>query len=113
MAVQDVSVFPLAYLHLLETAVTWEREFFFLAGSVLLCRLASLDGGALSDGHTYCKYGLIVGELAYGAEMHLVLKESGMLPAQRLARLAKRLLVVPLEPVSGTQGPSEGLPLNA
>lgn len=72
--------------------MNWQREFFSLAGSVLLCRLASLDGGALSDGHVYCPYGLIVGELAYGAEMHLVLKEAGMLPVQRLARLASRML---------------------
>jgi hypothetical protein len=74
--------------------MTWQREFFFLAGSVLLCRLASLDGGALSDGQTYEACGLIVGELAYGVEMHLVLKESGMLPAQRLARCAAGLLNV-------------------
>lgn len=73
------------------TGRPWAREFFQLAASVLLCRLASLDGGVLSDGHTYCKYGLIVGELTYGAEMHLVLKESGMLPAQRLARCAAEL----------------------
>ena len=81
--------------------MTWEREFFFLAAHVLSARSASLDPGPLADGTTYCPYGLIVGELAYGAEMHLVLKEAGMLPAQRLARCAKRLLV-PSVPVSGT-----------
>jgi hypothetical protein len=37
--------------------------------------------------------GCQIGELDYGAEMHLVMKEAGMLPAQRLARCARRLLV--------------------
>lgn len=73
------------------TGRPWDREFFFLAAHVLSARLASLDPGPLADGTTYCRYGLIVGELAYGAEMHLVLKEAGMLPAQRLARLASRM----------------------
>jgi len=73
------------------TGRPWELEFFFLAAHVLSARLASLDPGPLADGTTYCKYGLIVGELAYGAEMYLVLKEADMLPAQRLAGLAKRL----------------------
>ena len=72
--------------------MTWEREFFFLAAHVLSARLASLDPGPLADGTTYCPYGLIVGELAYGAEMHLVLKEAGMLRRQRLARCAAGLL---------------------
>jgi hypothetical protein len=71
--------------------VNWEREFFSLAGSVLACRLAALDPGPLPDGNTYCPFGVIVGELAYGAEMHLVMREAGMLPRQRLARLARRL----------------------
>ena len=70
------------------TGRPWELEFFFLAAHVLGARLASLDPGPLADGTEYCAFGLIVGELAYGAEMHLVLREARMLPAQRLARLA-------------------------
>ena len=70
----------------------WQSEFFALAGSWLACRLAAVNHpSALPDGSTYCVYGLAVGELAVGAEMRLLLKESGMLPAQRLARCAKGL----------------------
>jgi hypothetical protein len=69
----------------------WEREFFFLAAHVLSARLASLDPGPLADGTTYCPVGLIVGELSYGAEMHLVLRETGMLRRQRLAYCAAAL----------------------
>ncbi len=62
------------------TGRPWEREFFSLAGFVLDCKLrGSWDKWAL------------LGEIDYGAEMHLVLKEAGMLPAQRLARCAAGL----------------------
>lgn len=72
---------------------TWEPEFFHLAGSWLACRTAALDHpDALPDGSVYCPIGLMVGELAVQAEMHLVLREARMLPAQRLARCAGRLL---------------------
>jgi hypothetical protein len=71
----------------------WEREFFHLAGSWLACRNATLDyPEPLPDGSMYCPYGLMVGELAVQSEMHLVMREAGMLPAQRLARCARRLL---------------------
>ena len=73
--------------------VRWQREFFHLAGSMLACREASLNyPDPLPDGSLYCPYGWFVGELAVGVEMHLVLREAGMLPAQRLARCAGRLL---------------------
>jgi hypothetical protein len=76
--------------------VTWERELFHLAGCVLATREAALDfhlhGGVLPDGGRYDHVAIFVGELTYGAEMHLVLKKAGMLPAQRLARCAGRLL---------------------
>lgn len=76
--------------------MTWEPEFFHLAGCVLATREAALDfhlhGGVLPDGGRYDHIAIFVGELTYGAEMHLVLKEAGMLPAQRLARCAGRLL---------------------
>ena len=76
--------------------VTWEREFFHLAGCVLATKEAALDfhlhGGLLPDGGRYDQHAILVGELSYGAEMHLVLREAGMLPAQRLARCAGRLL---------------------
>ena len=76
--------------------VTWEREFFHLAGCVLATREAALDfhlhGGLLPDGGRYDQHAILVGELSYGAEIHLVLREAGMLPAQRLARCAGRLL---------------------
>jgi hypothetical protein len=65
--------------------VTWEREFFFLAGFMLGCKLRACNGE--SD-----RLGVLLGEMDYGAEMHLLLQESGMLPAQRLARCAAGLL---------------------
>ena len=75
---------------------TWEREFFHLAGSVLASREAALDfhehQGLLPDGGRYDPIAIFVGELTYRAEMHFVLREAGMLPAQRLARCAGRLL---------------------
>ena len=71
----------------------WECEFFQLAGSWLACRSAALDyPDPLPDGSTYCRYGLMVGELAVQSEMHLVMREAGMLPAQRLGRCAGRVL---------------------
>jgi hypothetical protein len=76
--------------------LTWEREFFHLAGCVLATKEAALDfhlhGGLLPDGGRYDLIAIFVGELTYAAEMHLVLKEAGMLPAQRLARCAGWLL---------------------
>jgi hypothetical protein len=75
--------------------MTWEREFFLLAAHVLATKEAALDfkqhGGLLPDGGKYDLLAIFVGELSYAAEMHLVLREAGMLPAQRLARLAGRL----------------------
>lgn len=75
--------------------MTWQREYFQLAASVLATREAALDfkehGGLLPDGGRYEPVGIFVGELSYGAEMQLVLREARMLPAQRLARLAVRL----------------------
>ena len=69
-------------------------EFFRLAASWLACRTAALDHPEpLPDGSVYCPIGLMVGELAVQVEMHLVLKEAGMLPSQRLARCAGRLLM--------------------
>lgn len=65
--------------------MTWEPEFFHLAATVLSCKLED------SNGHPD-KFGCLLGELDYGREMHEVMKEAGMLPAQRLARLARGLL---------------------
>ena len=71
----------------------WQREFFHLAGSWLACRSAALNHPEpLPGGQVYEPCGLMVGELAVHAEMHLVLREAGMLTAQRLARCAGRLL---------------------
>ena len=64
---------------------TWEREFFHLAATVLSCRWED------AHGHPD-RFGCLQGEIDYGLEMHLVLKEAGMLPAQRLGRCAGRLL---------------------
>ena len=76
--------------------VKWQREFFSLCASVLATREAALDfhlhDGVLPDGGRYDQVAIFVGELSYGAEMHLVLKEAGMLPRQRLARCAAGLL---------------------
>ena len=65
--------------------VTWEPEFFQLAATVLSCRWED------AHGHPD-RFGCLQGEIDYGLEMHLVMREAGMLPAQRLARLAGRLL---------------------
>jgi hypothetical protein len=65
--------------------VTWEREFFRLAATVLKCRMED------ANGH-WDRFGHLQGELDYGTEMHHVLREAGMLPGQRLARLAALLL---------------------
>jgi hypothetical protein len=74
----------------------WECEFFHLAGCVLATKEAALDfylhGGLLPDGGRYDPIAIFVGELTYAAEMHFVMREVGMLPAQRLARCAGRLL---------------------
>jgi len=76
--------------------VSWQDEFFSLAASVLATKEAALDfkehGGLLPDGGRYDLMGIFVGELSYAAEMHLVMREAGMLPAQRLGRLAWRLM---------------------
>jgi hypothetical protein len=61
--------------------MTWEREFFRLAATVLYARMED------ANGH-WDKLGCLLGEIDYGLEMHLVLKEAQMLPAQRLARCA-------------------------
>ena len=65
--------------------MTWEREFFFLAGAMLGCKLRACNGEP-------DRLGVLLGEMDSGAEMYAVLKEAGMLPAQRLARCAAGLL---------------------
>jgi hypothetical protein len=65
--------------------MNWEQEFFRLAATVLRCRMD------IENGDTN-RFGCLQGQLDYGAEMHWVLKEAGMLPAQRLARCAAGLL---------------------
>lgn len=86
----------------------WEPEFFRLAGSVLATREAALDfhehGGLLPDGGRYDAVAIFVGELTYAAEMHLVLRDAGMLRRQRLARCAAGLM---------RRGPSSVLPVDA
>ena len=69
----------------LARGMNWQREFFFLVGTVL--KLPMEDANGHPD-----KFGCLLGEIDYSLEMHLVLREAGMLPRQRLARLAKRLL---------------------
>lgn len=66
------------------TGRPWKAEFFGLAGFMLGCKLRACDGEP-------DRCGVLLGELDYGAEMHLVLRDAGMLPRQRLARLAQRL----------------------
>jgi hypothetical protein len=65
--------------------MTWQCEFFRLGATVLRCRMDAAN-------RHWDSFGCLLGELDYGSEMHLVLKEAGMLPAQRLGALAKRLL---------------------
>jgi hypothetical protein len=68
----------------MEPEATWQREFFHLAATVLKCRMED------ANGHPD-KFGCLLGEIDYSLEMHLVMREAGMLPRQRLARLAKGL----------------------
>jgi hypothetical protein len=78
----------------------WRREFFQLAGFMIGCKMRANGGTVEGDSDPRCAHvlhgsdmiGCQIGELDYGAEMHLVMKEAGMLPAQRLARCAGRLL---------------------
>lgn len=53
---------------------------------MLCCKLRACNGEP-------DRLGVLLGEMDYGAEMFNVLKESGMLPAQRLARCAAGLLL--------------------
>ena len=66
--------------------MNWEREFFFLAATVLKCRMED------ANGHPD-KFGCLLGEIDYSLEMHLVMREAGMLPRQRLARCAAGLFM--------------------
>lgn len=72
--------------------MTWEREFFSLASDVLNCKLVGLNPKPLPDGRLYSPAEVFIGELTYSVEMRLVMAEAGMLPAQRLGRLALRIL---------------------
>jgi hypothetical protein len=79
---------------------TWQREFFHLAGFMIGCKMRANGGTVEGDSDPRCAHvlhgadmiGCQIGELDYGSEMHLVLREAGMLRRQRLARLARRLL---------------------
>ena len=80
--------------------MNWQREFFFLAAFMVGCKMRANGGQVEGDCDPRCAsvlngsdmIGCQIGELDYGAEMHLVLREAGMLPRQRLARLASGLL---------------------
>ncbi len=72
--------------------MNWEREFFSLAASVLDLKRAGITGEPLAGGNVCSPLEVLIGELTYSAEMRLVLKDSGMLPAQRLARCAAGLI---------------------
>jgi hypothetical protein len=79
--------------------VTWQREFFFLAAFMIGCKMRANGGQVEGDRDPRCAsvlngsdmIGCQIGELDYGAEMHLVMREAGMLPRQRLARCATGL----------------------
>jgi hypothetical protein len=54
----------------------WEREFFRLAASVLACHLIYAGGRFSGDSLSqYDPVSIMIGELSYIAEMHLLLKE--------------------------------------
>ena len=65
--------------------MNWQREYFRLAATILKCRME--DAGGYFD-----RFGCLQGEMDYGAEMYLVMREAGMLRAQRLGRCAAKLL---------------------
>lgn len=64
----------------------WEREFFWLAAHVLACKLQYAHGGELPGGGFYDPCSVLIGELSYGAEMHVVLqrgqREAAMVETQ-------------------------------
>jgi hypothetical protein len=88
--------------------VNWQREFFFLGGFMIGCKMRANGGQVDGDSDPRCAYvlsgsdmiGCQIGELDYGAEMHLVMREAGMLPRQRLARLARRLMPMSCDAVA-------------
>src|SRR5258707_7949919 len=80
--------------------MTWEREFFSLAGFMLGCKMRANGGTVEGDSDPRCasvlanghdSIGCQIGEMDSSTEMHLVLKEAGMLRRQRLARCAAGL----------------------
>jgi hypothetical protein len=91
--------------------MTWEPEFFHLAGSWLACQQQVQNDlstpGRNDFAHPLCRLGysdLLFEEIELTREMHEVLKEAGMLPAQRLARCAGRLLARGPNSVEGGEG---------
>lgn len=79
--------------------MTWECEFFHLAGSWLACRLQIQNDlstpGRNDFSHHLCRLGysdLLFEEIELTREIRGVMREAGMLPAQCLARCAGRLL---------------------
>lgn len=68
----------------------FEREFFACGGSVLACsqELEDWTDGTLPDGGKYCKVGVFLGQLAYGAEMSLIARER---KRQILGEVARRV----------------------
>jgi hypothetical protein len=57
-----------------------EREYFQLAAAVLACRLHYAGGRAYGRGygdlHLYDPVSILIGDLSYGVEMHLLLGEA-------------------------------------
>ena len=86
----------------------WEREFFSLASDVLNCKLVLIDPEPLPDGRLYSPAEVLIGELTYSCEMRLVLSEAGMLPAQRLGRLAAGLFLAQERRFSVVKNQSRG-----
>lgn len=60
--------------------IEWQREYFKLAGAVLSCHLAYQGGRSFGKGygdlHRYDPVSVLIGDLSYGAEMYLMIKEA-------------------------------------
>lgn len=69
----------------------FERAFFLCAGSVLATKqeLENWTDGLMPDGGRYCKLGVFIGELSYGAEMSLLARAR---KREILASVARRVL---------------------
>jgi hypothetical protein len=75
--------------------MTWQREFFSLAGFMLGCKMRANGGQVSGDSDPRCalvlspsdRIGCQIGEMDYSTEMYLVLRESRDAPASTIGTM--------------------------